>query len=170
MLKHNLLYTNVHSSTIHSSQKMETIQISINWLMNKQNVDIHTCSYACMLNHVQLFVIAQTVDCQAPQSTGFSRQEYWSGLPFPPPGYLPDPGIRLCLLNLLHWSRVSITEPPEKLGYPYNELQLSHKKEWSIDMCYNMHELQTCCMKAKWSQTQKASQCMILFIWNILNR
>ena len=33
-----------------------------------------------------------TVDCQA-LSTGFSRQEYWSGLPFPSPGDLPDPGI-----------------------------------------------------------------------------
>ena len=31
--------------------------------------------------------------CQAPLSMGFSRQEYWSGLPFPPPGYLPNPGI-----------------------------------------------------------------------------
>ena len=30
---------------------------------------------------------------QAPLSTGFSRQEYWSGLPFPSPGDLPDPGI-----------------------------------------------------------------------------
>ena len=34
-----------------------------------------------------------TVACQAPQSRGFSRQEYWSRLPFPPPGDLPDPGI-----------------------------------------------------------------------------
>ena len=31
--------------------------------------------------------------CQAPLSMGLSRQEYWSGLPFPPPGDLPDPGI-----------------------------------------------------------------------------
>ena len=31
--------------------------------------------------------------CQAPQSVGFSRQEYWSGLPFPSPGDLPHPGI-----------------------------------------------------------------------------
>ena len=35
----------------------------------------------------------QTVACQAPLSMGFSWQEYWSGLPFPPPGNLPDPGI-----------------------------------------------------------------------------
>ena len=37
--------------------------------------------------------ISWTVTCQAPLSIGFSRQEYWSGLPFPPPGDLPDPGI-----------------------------------------------------------------------------
>ena len=35
----------------------------------------------------------QTVACQVPLSMGFSRQEYWSGLPFPPPGDLPNPGI-----------------------------------------------------------------------------
>ena len=34
-----------------------------------------------------------TVDCKAPLSTGFSRQEYWSGWPFPSPGNLPNPGI-----------------------------------------------------------------------------
>ena len=34
-----------------------------------------------------------TVACQVPPSMGFSRQEYWSGLPFPSPGDLPDPGI-----------------------------------------------------------------------------
>ena len=33
----------------------------------------------------------------------FSKKEYWSGLPFPPPGDLPDPGIEPCLLCLLHW-------------------------------------------------------------------
>jgi len=35
-----------------------------------------------------------TVACQAPLSMGFSRQEYWSGLPFPSPGYLPNSGIK----------------------------------------------------------------------------
>ena len=43
--------------------------------------------------HVQLCVILWTVARQAPLSIGFSRQEYWSGLPCPPPGDLPDPGI-----------------------------------------------------------------------------
>ena len=46
-----------------------------------------------LLNHVQLFVTLWAVAHQAPLSMGFSRQEYWSGLSFPTPGNLPDPGI-----------------------------------------------------------------------------
>ena len=44
-------------------------------------------------SHVQLFETPWTVAHQAPLSMGFSRQGYWSGLPCPPPGALPDPGI-----------------------------------------------------------------------------
>ena len=40
------------------------------------------------------FATLQTVALQAPLSVGFSRQEYWSGLPFPPSGNLPNPGIK----------------------------------------------------------------------------
>ena len=50
----------------------------------------------CKLSHfsrVQLFETLWTVAPQAPLSLGFSRQEYWSGLPCPPPGDLPDPGV-----------------------------------------------------------------------------
>ena len=46
-----------------------------------------------MLSRVQLFVTPWTVDRQASLSMGLSRQEYWCGLPCPPPGGLPDPGI-----------------------------------------------------------------------------
>ena len=45
------------------------------------------------LSRVQLFATPWTVAYQAPLSMGFSRQKYWSGLPFPPSGDLPDPGI-----------------------------------------------------------------------------
>ena len=45
-------------------------------------------------SHVQLFATLWIVGHQAPLSMGFSRQEYWSGLPWPPPGNLPDPGIQ----------------------------------------------------------------------------
>ena len=46
-------------------------------------------SFSC----VQLFATPWTVAYQASLSMGFSRQEYWSGVPFPSPGDLPDPGI-----------------------------------------------------------------------------
>ena len=45
------------------------------------------------LSRVWLFATLWTIAHQAPSSMGFSRQEYWSGLPFPSPGDLPDPGI-----------------------------------------------------------------------------
>ena len=50
-------------------------------------------------SHVQLFATLRTVACQAPRSMGYSRQEYWSGLPYSPPGGLPDPGIEPALLE-----------------------------------------------------------------------
>ena len=47
------------------------------------------------LSHVQLFVILWTITYQAPLTMGFSRQEYWNGLPSPSPGDLLNPGIKL---------------------------------------------------------------------------
>ena len=51
-------------------------------------------SYTCMLSRVQFFVIPWTVAQQPPLSMELSRQEYWSVLPFPPPGDLLNPGIK----------------------------------------------------------------------------
>ena len=48
----------------------------------------------CMLSHVKFFATLWTVAYLAPLSFEFSRQGYWSGLPFPTPGDLPDPGIQ----------------------------------------------------------------------------
>ena len=52
------------------------------------------CVCAQLLSRVRLFGTPWTVAHQAPLSVGFSRQAYWSGLPFPPPGDLLDPGIK----------------------------------------------------------------------------
>ena len=51
---------------------------------------------------VQLFATPRTAACQAPLSMGLSRQEHWSGLPRPPPGDLPHPGIKPTFLCLLY--------------------------------------------------------------------
>ena len=63
-------------------------------------------------NCVQLFVTPWTVVCQAPLSMGLSRQEYWSGPPFPSPRVLPDPGIEPTSPALA--GRFFTTEPSEK--------------------------------------------------------
>ena len=49
--------------------------------------------HAYVLSCIQFFATLWTAACQAPQFMGFSRQEYWSGLPFPSPGELPVPVI-----------------------------------------------------------------------------
>ena len=61
-------------------------------IINSALVAVELCCSS--LSCVQLFVTPWTVAHQAPLSMGFARQEYWSGLPFPPPGDLPEPGIK----------------------------------------------------------------------------
>ena len=63
-------------------------------------------SCACVLSRfsrVPLYATPWTVAHQAPLSMGFSRQEYWCGLPCPPPGIFPPQGLNPGLLCLLHW-------------------------------------------------------------------
>ena len=71
--------------------------------------------HACVLSHfsrVQLFATPWTVAHQAPLSMGFSRQEYWSGLPLPSPGNPLTQGLNLLLLCLLHWQAGSLPLAP----------------------------------------------------------
>ena len=68
---------------------LETMLLCLSLLMWGEVV----CVSGSVLSHVQLFVTPWTVACKAPLSMEFSRQGDWSGLPFPPPGDLPDPGI-----------------------------------------------------------------------------
>ena len=67
---------------------------------------------ASILSRVQLFLTSWTVACQAPLFLGFSKQGYWSGLPFPPPGDLPNTGIKPVSPALA--GRFFTTEPPGK--------------------------------------------------------
>ena len=71
-------------------------------------VSVFECSvyHVVMLSHVQLFAAPWTVAHLAPLSMGFSRQEYWSGLSFPPPGDLLTQGSNLHLLCLLHSQQI----------------------------------------------------------------
>ena len=70
---------------------------------------IHMEGRVCPLSHfsrVRLFATLWTVAPQAPLSMGFTRQEHWSGLPCPPPGDLPSPGIESMSPRLLHCRQI----------------------------------------------------------------
>ena len=91
-----------------------------------------------LLSHVRLFAIPWAAAHEAPLSMGFSRQAYRSGLPFPPPGDLPDPGINPCLL---HWQTRFF--PIEPLGKPSQSAnpqanwvtgQLYLQNRWWLDL------------------------------------
>ena len=58
-----------------------------------QNTNYCVCVCMCILSRVQLFAAPWTVACQASLSMGFFWQVCWSGLPFPPPGDISDPGL-----------------------------------------------------------------------------
>ena len=71
--------------------------------------------HACLVSHVQLFVTSRTVAHQAPLSMGISRQKYWSGLPFPTLGHLPDPGVKpMSFVSPVLAGGFFTTEPPGK--------------------------------------------------------
>ena len=76
------------------------------------------------LSRVWLFATLWTVAHLAPLSTGFSRQEYWSGLPFPSPGDLPDPGIEL-RSPALQADALTSEPPGNNFSYFTDDLHLS---------------------------------------------
>jgi len=85
-----------------------------------------------MLSRVQLFATLKTVALQAPLSMGFPRQEYWSGIPFPSPGNLPDPGIKLAAPALA--GRFSPTQPPGRPDVWINLVSKGHSACWGSQL------------------------------------
>ena len=79
-----------------------------------------------VLSHVWLFETPWTVDWQAPLSMEFTRQEYWSGLPFPAPGIFYNLGIKPVSLVSLYWQIDSL--PPSHLGSLFSGLSLIPKE------------------------------------------
>ena len=82
------------------------------------------------LSRALLFAIPWTVAHQAPLSMGFSRQKYWSGLPFPSPGDLPDPGIKPRSPALEADALTS--EPPGKPALPIHDIIYFQVRYYSV--------------------------------------
>ena len=82
---------------------------------------------------VRLFVTPWTVAYQAPPSMGFSRQEYWSGLPLPSPGDLPDPGTEP--RSPAFQADALTSEPPGKPTVENTNDQISLQNIFSLFAC-----------------------------------
>ena len=89
------------------------------------------------LSRVRLFATLWTVAHQAPPSIGFSRQEYWSGLPFPSPGDLPDPGIE---------PRSPALQADALTSEPPGKQRVQHNWMTSLSLTLSLHakSLQSC--------------------------
>ena len=81
-------------------------------LKNKSTHQEYDCGAGGLLTKLCLTLETQAEACQAPLSMGFPRLEYWSKLPFPPPGDIPNPGIEPLSPALA--GRFFTTEPPGK--------------------------------------------------------
>ena len=96
-----------------------------------QTVEDKYCVCVCAqsLSGVRLFVTPWTIACQAPLSMEFSRQEYWSMLPFPTPGNLPNPRIKpISLASPALAGRLFLTALPRKPNTIYYHLYVKSKK------------------------------------------
>ena len=119
-----------------------------------------------LLSRVRLFVTPWTVTYQAPLSMGFSGQEYWSGLPFPSPGDLPNPGIEprspalqtdaltseppgnAVQIRVCKWGSVDWFQPTDILCLDYTDLILFNRSQhlkigryaevWISDLSWKM--------------------------------
>ena len=113
-----------------------------NWGDNKSQCIIQcmcVCVCAHSFSHVWLFVTPWTVAHQASPSMGFSRQEYWSGLPFPPTGNLPEPGIELAspalqVDSLLAEPQRGSPRILEWIAYPFSS-ESSQPRNWTGVSC-----------------------------------
>ena len=81
------------------------------------------CAVLSRFSHVQLFATLWTVAHQAPLSMGFSRQEYWCGLPYLPPGDLPNPGSKSPSLDSPAVSPLQLKHRVLTIGLPGNSHQ-----------------------------------------------
>ena len=91
----------------------QQVYLSPGWLLPHVDIQVWSCMCVQLLSHIWLFATPWTVACQAPLSMGFSRQEYWSGLPSTSPGDLPNSVIKPASPALA--GGFFTTEPPGKL-------------------------------------------------------
>ena len=89
----------MHQRPSHTDTNVELLEEKLEGKLHDFRFGYVTKVQACMCSNFHVSVMSESVQPMAPLSMGFSRQEYWSRLPCPSPGVLPDPGIESASLN-----------------------------------------------------------------------
>ena len=97
-----------------NQESLQSLSFKVSMEASQSHDLVSYWSCVGVLSCVRLFATPWTVACQAPLSMEIPRQEYWSRLPFPPPGDLPDPGIDLWPALGVSYISCLGTEPPGK--------------------------------------------------------
>ena len=120
----------VHCSQYSQANSHIKQQLTAQWRLNNYYMGtLYACTLSCF-SCVRLFVTPWTVARPAPLSMGFSRQEYWSGLPCPPPGDLPAPGKEPVSLTSPALAGRFFTTSTTWEAHPSNSLFLQNTKKY----------------------------------------
>ena len=114
--KKNILYVSCDSFKI-------TVTMFIVYSHYSVSLNVEMCMMLTHFSHVLLFMTLWTVAHQAPLSIAFSRQECWNGLPYPPPGHLPNPEIESASLMSPTFSSVQFSRSVLSNSLRPHELQ-----------------------------------------------
>ena len=133
-------------------------------------------------SHVWLCVSLWTAVCQVPVSIGFSRQGYWSGLPCPPLGDLPYPGIKLSSVpSNLYWQAGALPlAPPGKPipwyetcqnvynSYSFGGISIYFFIAWNISICASLHnKIVFFFFCIGWKESEVAQSCLFVTPWTV---
>ena len=143
--------------------------IPVSQCISKHHLCLHM--FAQLLSCVKLFVPLWIVSHQTPLSRGFSRQEYFSGLPFPSPGYFPDPGNEeespVSPASPSWESRFFTTKPFEKPIPPLNPSVHNHKSIFYI--CDSLFVLYKFICTNFIDSTYKQFHMVFVFLYDLLH-
>ena len=147
-------------SNFSEKQGLEEIANLINPLRQTVSYLQWLLFHACLLSHfshIQLFETLWNVAHQALLSVGFSRQEYWSGLPCPAPGYIPDPGVEPASLMLPALQADSL--PTEPWGKPMHAYTCIYMQTQSLQSSLTFYDSMDCslpdCSLCPWNSPVK---------------
>ena len=137
-------------------------------LLSQVHVNVCMLSRFTCFSGVQFCATLWTIACEAPLSMRFSRQEYWSGLPCPPPGDLPNPGIKPVSLRSLASAGMFFTTSTTQEALQVNRRNIVSSVQFSCSVRSDSATLWTAAQQASLSITNSWSLLKLMSIESVM--